>query len=630
MDDKIIINHPHLGLIEAEYKTVLVTVNGGAEETTSYRTRLLFPPTVGGKPIDEFAIDYRLHLSEAAQDPENCQAFADTLLLAWLHEALPSPDHKRGRMFDPRSFDRLESLVELTRATDTRNCPAHQRILAAAGELNESASDLLQLAIYERPCIEHPLTDTEFSAFRRMFLDEVRDVAFELTNIAQNAIADARKKVLRQNKGDSRARRKALGIIDEVIRGGRPEPFVRAIRKAASLVFTQARRMEVQRSRAFDDLVRQTTDLLNAVGRLATEQGLFALAQRGEDVRPQFAALLTEFPGQGALDALVDRFLERFMDRFDVVRPCVIGEDEIQSFGQVAFPPDVNNDVPEPEFSFEQQYVNALVLAKESECLIEKYRVLGEIRAQFVNRMESIRGIYREAEMTHTRILGDAFRVAYRTFRSHLTRAERRLYKLLYFPQPFLDGRIAFLDPVISSFVLNLDDDTQLLAYLTLVENADARAGTESLRSELARRWRAYLRFYPAWLDIVRGDEQEQGHRKRTRAARVTSLESIVTGDSGDPVALKTLLSDAKAQRPDAALNVPVLGDDLLRFATKYCSKPQAKYLEAYFDEGKTEAAIAAKAGVSQQAVSKGIRSGLRHLKEGLLRDAVFTPDDAT
>jgi hypothetical protein len=130
VDGRIIVD-PHLGRVVAEYTTVHVTVERDLRVTESHEAPLLLAPTVGGQAFGEFAVDFISQLGEDAQDEESRRVFAEARLLVWLHAAVPSPDPRRSRALDPRSFERSESLAELTRVTNTQARPIHGRYCQA-------------------------------------------------------------------------------------------------------------------------------------------------------------------------------------------------------------------------------------------------------------------------------------------------------------------------------------------------------------------------------------------------------------------------------------------------------------------------------------------------------------------
>src|SRR5262249_19768460 len=164
-----------------------------------------------------------------------------------------------------------------------------------------------------------------------------------------------------------------------------------------------------------------------------------------------------------------------------------------------------------------------------------------------------------------------------------------------------------------------MDAETQGMSIQLLVTR-DAPPGERAeLQVELLRRWRAYLRFYPYWADLV--DEEEREARRRRAAAGVSVEELCEESDDADMPPREHVLSDqARPRRP--TLGVRITCDPRFpAWVVQYCSACQARYMLAYLREPKSERAIAQEHGVSQQAVSAAIRRGLRALKNGLVRD---------
>src|SRR5262249_29275665 len=161
-----------------------------------------------------------------------------------------------------------------------------------------------------------------------------------------------------------------------------------------------------------------------------------------------------------------------------------------------------------------------------------------------------------------------------------------------------------------------MDAETQGMSIQLLVTR-DAPPGERAeLQVELLRRWRAYLRFYPYWADIVAEEEREA---RRRRAAAGVSVEELgeESDDAGMPPRGHVRSDQARPQR--LAVGVRIACDPRFpEWVAKYCSACQARYVLAYLLEPKSERAIAQEHGVSQQAVSGGIQRGLRALKNAL------------
>jgi hypothetical protein len=221
-----------------------------------------------------------------------------------------------------------------------------------------------------------------------------------------------------------------------------------------------------------------------------------------------------------------------------------------------------------------------------------------------------MRLLQREAEDAYAEAMGLAADQVFRRVRGHLTREERRAFRLMYLPNPWLDGRVAVVEPLAWSFALEMDEETQRLLLGVLVR----KAADEKDQTELKCRWQAFLRFYPHWLDMVRDDEREARRQRRDRKRGGVSAEHV---------------KDSREKKSDMASHFHMVQDgQLFVWVARYCTGTEAEYVLAYFRDGQTEPEIAARKGVRQQAVNKSIQKGLRRLRAGLVRDKLIGLED--
>jgi hypothetical protein len=212
--------------------------------------------------------------------------------------------------------------------------------------------------------------------------------------------------------------------------------------------------------------------------------------------------------------------------------------------------------------------------------------------------------------------------VGHRKIRHRLTRFERRAFQLLYFRQPRFGYRLAVDDPVLMSFFHGMDQDTQHLILGLLVFKWSEKDGRTDLGAELERRWRAYLRFYPYWVEIIQEVDRE-AKRQQTMQHVTISLDSpIGTESTVRELLLKDTLEDTKSRPPDL-LEAIVTGSgrQLTDWANRYCTPTMARHVIGRFSDRKTETQIAEEDGISQQAVSKSLTAALRRIREGLIQD---------
>jgi Xaa-Pro aminopeptidase len=247
------------------------------------------------------------------------------------------------------------------------------------------------------------------------------------------------------------------------------------------------------------------------------------------------------------------------------------------------------------------------------------------ITAHLVNRNECVRLLQREAESVYHGVLDYAFKEVYRKIRRYMTVPERRLYALLYFRQPLFNYHVAVTNPIITSFFTNMDAETQTLILLVLVFKMREWGGEKDLDKELERRWRAYLRFYPYWVEIIQDEEREAKRQQGAQRKTLSLHHPIFTDEDGNELRLEDTLAGPPS-KPANLLQAVTLEDGAMleHWAKTYCTAKQAIHVVRRFRDGKTETEIAKENGISQQAVSKSIRAACKRIGEGLIRDGVL------
>lgn len=215
----------------------------------------------------------------------------------------------------------------------------------------------------------------------------------------------------------------------------------------------------------------------------------------------------------------------------------------------------------------------------------------------------------RLANLEHQQLLGFLFKQIYRKIRKNLSPTERRLFLLMYLPNPALGYRIIAADPVLTSFFTGMDRDTQNLILAALVFDRRERGGKD-LETELLKLFRAYLRFYPYWVVIMQDDDRENKRK------RLSSCDAPLSQDCTDGLTLADVLADPKVSLSDRQRILKM--DNVRDWAKSYCTPRQARLIHKYFVEEKTEGEIALEEGVTQQAVSKTILAGLRKIRQAV------------
>lgn len=147
--------------------------------------------------------------------------------------------------------------------------------------------------------------------------------------------------------------------------------------------------------------------------------------------------------------------------------------------------------------------------------------------------------------------------------------------------------------------------------------------GRMDLGKELERRWCAYLRFYPYWLDILREDDRER-QRRQTAATRTLSLDQSVGRSRERGISGIELQKDYR--NPHANLLEALIASSqgtLADWAAAYCTETQARHILRVAG-GDTKTKIADDEAITQPAVSKSLKAALKRIREGLLRDGVL------
>ena len=212
-------------------------------------------------------------------------------------------------------------------------------------------------------------------------------------------------------------------------------------------------------------------------------------------------------------------------------------------------------------------------------------------------------------------------------------------------------GRIPILAPIIMNFVTGMDEETIGLIVLVLVFKRRSWNG-HRLDKELENRWRCYLKFYPLWVDILQSDERGK-YAADTFSKKNISIETaIAKGKEGKTIFLKDRLGKQAALRenpldenrivskdryyPPLLTNNPLqvlvtgskeeLLSSLPKWLKSYCTKEQGQILRLKFLRGRKVAdeEIGRKLRITQQAVNKHLRVGLKNIQKGLVGKGIF------
>src|SRR5262249_43162224 len=248
--------------------------------------------------------------------------------------------------------------------------------------------------------------------------------------------------------------------------------------------------------------------------RVAAEAERRGIAVGADDgPSPAYRALIEELVDPASADALLDQVLQRYRKHYGVGPIEVGAADDVP---ERAVPPAGVEAAPAsvPPRSVAQAQYLGLARARSSADRYTKWSALCWLKAQLVNRLECVRWLHREAEDAYLAVLDYTARLVFRKIRRHLSKDERRVFQLMYRRQASWGGRIAAVDPVVGSFLFGMDDETQWMIIQLLVTRDASPDERAELQDELRRRWRAYLRFYPYWADLI-DDEDREARRRR-------------------------------------------------------------------------------------------------------------------
>ncbi len=583
-----------LGQLELQYSPASMTLthDDGREESHTLRLFSL-PDTVGGLDFFEYAadlLDQWAGEAEAEGDP----SLRELQLLAWLDAMLPNPDRRSLRPFDATTLDRCESLRELTTATRTQGAPLPTRLLALAGGGGPAPAALSEMARYNRPLIRLPICWEEYDDFRRQLMTDLCEfkAAYE-TAIDEALSAPIRVKGKRLTK---KQHREVVGKLGPDFWNCMGQMASKALGK----IMDTAMEMEAESAARYKDVVERINALQIAVEAEINRRDVTWYAEAEDEttvISADAEAVIRDVLSVEEADDLLDALLRRVEQHNDLTPLEVVDPADFPAWDDEPLDEEAVELPEEPQFSVYEEYQQSLTLALADDDLLAKWSVLCELKAQLVDRRECTRLFRREIEGATAQMLGQAVELVYRAVRPSLTPMERRAFRLMYLPSRWLDGRIVAIDPLIWSFVTDLDDETrEMIVSLFLTRHADA-----SQRAELERRWNAFLRFYPHWLDAVRDDEREAARRRRQRTALLPENDHGVS------------VRQAGMAEPFAA----VCGN-VSEWAGRHCTPTQAKYLIARFRDGESEAEIGRRYGVTQQAVNNAIREGISRLRLGL------------
>lgn len=612
-----------LGLDQSDFDNApisLTLTSNDTQETLALRT--FFPK------VPSFFQEVCSNLLAMFQNTEGEERefYQWVILMGRFHYIYPELDPRRERHFNINTLNDSETLKNLTELSQSKGLSKAERLVKFVGETGAPTIRLLQEAIYIRPDLAIPLSQPDYVDFREQILSEMMWVNEQIKGIQRNAIKKWRRKVESNKKIPPHKKTRLLEKLAAVEAGEGSANMWETTLLMEQEVLKGVLQVEDEKSSQFTDVAEEACTLTDAIGHEVEEKNIKMLTDDGVSFTPEYAACIHKHLDTEAANRLLWKTIVRYEQVFKIEPMRDIDMSGVDEVLDDSTSPDAEAlaaQITPSELTEFQQYLG-LWSAYRSEDLFDKWYMLGWIAANLVNRNECLRLLQREAESVYHAVLDYGFKQEYRKIRHLLTRSERRAYALMYFRLQTFDYRVPAMDPVISSFFTGMDEETKGLILLVLFFKIHEWNGTKNLDKELDRRWRAYLHFYPYWVEIIQ-DEDREAKRQKTTAAKMISLDHVVGIDeNGKKLTLESILPDPKSQ-PANLLQAIVLSSQptLEEWAKKYCTPTQARHI-IEVAEGKTEVEIAKSDGVSQQAVSKSVRGAIKRIRSGLIHDGVL------
>jgi hypothetical protein len=620
--------------------TLTLTGKDGLRETLALR--VFIPKFAHGRChfIDDTIFRLRAMREQTAEEEHD---FYQWVIQMWcFYFIYPTLDPHRTRRFNLNTFDHSETLQALAAQTQAKRLAKPDRLIKFAGETTTPTNRLLLDAIYVRPDLNIPLGGPDYITFREECLSEMMRVMDQIDGIKRNAIEMVQhfiEKAQRdvQSDRDLSADQRAKVMAELIsIQAEELANLDQLHLKCMRSEIEEALEAEGKLAAQFADLVEEARRLQEPIGREVADQPIGRLVEHGESLTPEYIACIQARLDRRAVDRLLWQTILRFEEVYglepmrglqlvdlpenieDIGSP---GEDEFVLLADLDAAAIEQEILDKPEFG---QYLG-FWSAYLSTNTLEKWSMVCWITAHLANRNECVRLLQREAEGVYHGVLDYAFKEVYRKIRRGMTVPERRLYALLYFRQPLFNYHVAAVNPIITSFFMDMDLQTQALIILVLGFKVREWGGEKDLDKELERRWRAYLRFYPYWVEIIQDEEREAKRQQGARRKTLSLHHPIFTDEDGHELRLEDVIADPQSKPANFLQAVTLEGGAMLGdWAKTYCTPKQATHVVGRFRDAKTETEIAKENGISQQAVSKSICAAFKRIREGLMRDGVL------
>lgn len=451
--------------------------------------------------------------------------------------------------------------------TNSRYLPQSERLKRFVTDDHRFDQNSFEEARYQTPEIVIPFDEARYLAFRDNLLDEMVGVRAELERSATDMVRAEAQSWLQDPTAPKKKKKKAKEIVNaEDVFEVLPELY-NAWDEIEQMLMKTALQIETDRTLPFEHLLRPASQILTDVTELSAS----------ENVR------------RDGPTEISDDQLHRFLNvdsAVEVVLRII----------------DVESGNPD---SMGEQVQKLMIAAAESKDPVELWEALEWFCENMVNRNECIRLLAREAEWILHVLLELALIERYVEVRPELSQAERRLFHFMYRRSPWFNGRIPALDQIGTSFLFGLDDE-----HASLVIGVACYGGDADQKNELETRWKAFIGLYPFWLELLRSQDSERKARRQLEAI-TPEIEDKLGCD--DP--RKLIDMHLPRELIDASI------ESVQTLAEQYCTATQLPIIVGRFVDRKTQDELAIEFGVSQQAISRTLKSGLDRIRNGLFQD---------
>lgn len=567
---------------------------GEEEKERKFTLRIFFPKG----PVLENFMSRLCYMEQRTRGKEQTFYRWVTRMLK-LYFLFPPKEHVRERQFClqtkayPRKYSEMfEHIFKEESTTD----------MSSIGRMKYVRDDkvtekLLQKAIFVKPDLEVPLSQKNYVKFRDTILDETDDI----------------------EKWKDKEIKKGAGLRKKNAEA--QEEIVKRKKKAFQILFKEARDLEEETAKKYRSVTEKAKDLYDKYEPLALKGP--------EYLRKQFN---------------VSEFNSLFEEVISVYETETKDDVETKPGGDVAL---VNGRPIENLSMINRQILFDLQHARLTDDVKEKWDTLVWVLQNLISRTECVTLMQLEAESVYLGSIDYLMKEIYRKIRQELRPPERRFYALMWFRHfpvgnssrgPFL-GRICAIDHVINGFFNGIDDRTRRLVLLVLAYKVKTWE-KQDLEKELSQRWKAYLRFYPYWLEIIRMDERDDKEEKRL-SRRCRSLYETYDDDNPNGIPLVEKISyiippDPLFKSPQERMFYEGIFETkdtedtekqqkypLSSLIDRYCTEKQSKILKMR-GEGMTEQKIAERMGIKQPTVHEHMVAGIRKVQKGLRKEGVL------